>query len=612
MTNAISDSRPYSEFYFLIAFAAWIVLGVFFSIVTSAIWFIKRRAINSAKKQKKNPLTQKNVQRLFIAQIIFLAISVICYGAILVLISTFDYYHWVASWLLTTLIFFVLIFINLPLKRSQETPYSEVDLSQMSITEDSEDSYSVPTEDKKSDHSLMERIFRRIIWETQEKIVFTYKWWLLVILFGILIITFFPSFMTAGVCICDKPYEFSTRFSRMLLDSTCPAGVPCHVYLMHPSSDSMIVIFHTPDEVSNPSVRFDSVSHENDTGLAGYSQAVSARTHTLDYPGDITRRIHWAELTGLSANTVYYFRAGYGTDASKFSAERKFLTAPSGNEPYVFVTGGDTGILEETREIMKVAASLDPLFVMIGGDISYSDDFKTCYRRWDHWIDYWEDHMVTSQGYTIPMILSLGNHEGGGFMGNKHHVPFYMHYFIQDFVPQGKSPYDMPSYNSHLIGNSTLILSLDTNVISSVTGEQLDWLANQLDTYQDRKYKFAQYHAPMYPTVRPFDDMQVLRDAWLDLFDSHKMTIGFENHDHTYKRSKILKNNEVSTQGTLYVGDGCMGLAPRSASKRWYHEAVAAKVFVLRVAVNDSIIAVDAYDVNGDIFDSGTQVSSMP
>ena len=141
--------------------------------------------------------------------------------AILVMISTFDYYHWVASWFLSTVALFVLIFVNLPLKNGQQSPYAEVDLSQMSITEDSEDNYSVPTEDKKSDHTFMERFIRTLIWETREKIFFAYKWWLLVILAVLLLLTFFPTFMTAGVCICDKPYEFSTRFSRMLMEPSC-------------------------------------------------------------------------------------------------------------------------------------------------------------------------------------------------------------------------------------------------------------------------------------------------------------------------------------------------------------------------------------------------------
>lgn len=54
------------------------------------------------------------------------------------------------------------------------------------------------------------------------------------------------------------------------------------------------------------------------------------------------------------------------------------------------------------------------------------------------------------------------------------------------------------------------------------------------------------------------------------------MKLSFENHDHSYKRTKRLKNNVEDVNGTVYLGDGCLGVdaRPRSdAGLRWYEEA---------------------------------------
>ncbi len=40
---------------------------------------------------------------------------------------------------------------------------------------------------------------------------------------------------------------------------------------------------------------------------------------------------------------------------------------------------------------------------------------------------------------------------------------------------------------------------------------------------------------------------------------SGKLKIGFENHDHGYKRTKRLKGGQEDVNGTLYIGDGCLG-----------------------------------------------------
>lgn len=98
----------------------------------------------------------------------------------------------------------------------------------------------------------------------------------------------------------------------------------------------------------------------------------------------------------------------------------------------------------------------------------------------------------------------------------------------------------------------------------------------------DRKYAnysniIALYHAPLYPSADPYYDPLAtkLREAWLKIFDDYHFTTAFENHDHAYGRTKLLRNDKEDESGTLYIGDGAWGVDPTLPTKKWYHEMVA-------------------------------------
>lgn len=77
--------------------------------------------------------------------------------------------------------------------------------------------------------------------------------------------------------------------------------------------------------------------------------------------------------TRLIYLTAYYFRAGYGSDASLYSSEKKFKTLPSDTAGVTFITGGDLGLSEMTKTLMKQAALQNPDFALIGGDVAYAN-----------------------------------------------------------------------------------------------------------------------------------------------------------------------------------------------------------------------------------------------
>lgn len=126
----------------------------------------------------------------------------------------------------------------------------------------------------------------------------------------------------------------------------------------------------------------------------------------------------------------------------------------------------------------------------------------------------------------------------------------------------------------------------------------------------DRSYPFhfAIYHVPLYPTKRPYagGGSSAGRATWLPIFDKHRLTTAFEHHDHVFKRTKLLRNNQVDPDGTLYLGDGCWGQGARvldDTAPRWYHEKVASIQHFWLVDVSKKRVEYRAINKAGNVFD---------
>ena len=82
------------------------------------------------------------------------------------------------------------------------------------------------------------------------------------------------------------------------------------------------------------------------------------------------------------------------------------------------------------------------------------------------------------------------------------------------------------------------------------------------------------------------------------------MTAGFENHDHTMKRSKVLRSGEVSDQGTIYVGDGCWGKNAREAkADAWYLDIAKEATHVWYLEADKESVKFEASGIGGKVYD---------
>ena len=353
-----------------------------------------------------------------------------------------------------------------------------------------------------------------------------------------------------------------------------------------------------------PAVAVSRVTYDLRTRVrAGRSHRFTAAGTVYEMPELADRRrVHRVVLRNLLPDTLYSFVAG--DTISGLSAEYSFRTAPDADQPLTFVAGGDMGVGSGARELLAQAATQSPLFCLIGGDLSYASAIPENYELWDRWLTNWQDAMVTPDNRLVPMVLAVGNHDVDH--SEPPSAPLFFRYF-----PQGGS-----SYFSRRVGANVVLFVLDSGHLVPHGGAQATWLADQLEASRAVPFRFAAYHVPLYPGYRPFTakTSHLGRHHWGRLFGQFGLTAAFENHDHMLKRSKLLRGGEVAEDGTLYLGDGCLGRTSRIAkgprqvdrSRRWYLERAATGAHFWRVDITDGEVRYLALDANGKVLDETT------
>src|SRR6266850_7293839 len=265
----------------------------------------------------------------------------------------------------------------------------------------------------------------------------------------------------------------------LVLPLLCSAS-PRHVYLtwQGDTSTTITVNYQTLEDAETSTVFYDTQSRRDKTN--DYRFHATGTRHKLEGLAD-GRTVHWVELKQLKADEAYYFIAGDSKNG--FTPERKFQTIPAGNERLRFVEGGDMGTSSAMPVLLKKAAMQEPAFGAVGGDIAYANDQFTNFSRWDTWLDGWEQNMVTPKGFTIPMVLAIGNHEVRGGSGNSPtNAVFYFRYFAQEHER---------SYYSRKFGKNFVMYLLDSGHLARHAGAQAEWLDGQLEADRNFPYHFA-------------------------------------------------------------------------------------------------------------------------
>jgi len=353
----------------------------------------------------------------------------------------------------------------------------------------------------------------------------------------------------SGICIAEAPWSVSTRLSRWWTRESqlcTDQHRPCLVYLTMANdlAYAVYVNYHTANK--QPSVV--RVTRQIDTEKRVYY----GTSRRLDI--EIERWVHTILIDDLKPQTRYMVEAG------RVSAPPLTFTTAAAHEnaTVAFVNGGDAGTTYTFVQLAKAVRMLQPApaFAIVGGDIAYANNFKTCYRVWDKWLHLYQRWMRNKFGDTIPFTAAIGNHEAQeekwGDWIPTHDVNFYFDLFAQN-----------STYHAHRVGAAANILILDSGHVVPHE-KQVPWIDQHYDATRNN---VVAYHSPLYSPqdIEACTAMRVQRTyrrpqhAWKSVFARHHFAAILEHHTHLMKRSVVI-------DGNVYIGGGAWGVAPTS---RW-------------------------------------------
>ena len=340
--------------------------------------------------------------------------------------------------------------------------------------------------------------------------------------------------------------------------------------------------------------------------------ALEVAATTLAVPGT-TRYVHRAEATGLTPGQAYEVRVPTDPRPRKFrTVDRKPET------PLRFALASDIYVRRaQVRAMHAHLAARDPHFAVLAGDIAYAEGNPDQAGNWLDFLWSWDALVVTPEGFSVPTVGVIGNHEvAGGYGQTLEEAPF----FWRLYSFPGKIPHGVLDF-----GEELSLVVLDSGHITPVQGEQRRWLEETLAARTQRTHLFTAWHVPAYPSSRRLSSAhnRRVREAFVPLLDRYGVDASFEGHDHAYKRTQPLRGGRVDPRGTVFVGDG--GYADRAervpsepgirgwfSDARWYLANAKQTDHFELVTLTGPERRFEAIGADGRAFDSWVHVGEEP
>jgi acid phosphatase type 7 len=258
---------------------------------------------------------------------------------------------------------------------------------------------------------------------------------------------------------------------------------------------------------------------------------------------------HHASIKGLKPATKYNFLIVSDGQVSK---PLYFITAPEKGTGFSIIHGGDSrsGHLARCKVNMLIAKLTESAPEIIG--FAHGGDYIVSGRSYQQWRLWLSHHELTTgkDGRVLPIIPTRGNHDTG-----------ILYKEVFNIAPK------QADWHTTTIGSDVAIVTLDTNVAAG--GPQVEWLEDQLKELRPKtKWLLTQYHRPLYPAVKtPAPHTK----QFCALFDQYEVDLACEADGHCIKRTVPIKDGKEDPTGTVYIGEGGLGVGQRAPNKElWY------------------------------------------
>jgi len=312
-----------------------------------------------------------------------------------------------------------------------------------------------------------------------------------------------------------------------------------------------------------------------DTGSTSSAKVEYGTTSSLGKSVSVSSTSKPASIrvSGLTANTTYYYKVTQGSSVSSTYTFKTLLTTGL----FTFaVYGDDRSNPSEHAKILGYVKARTPAFAMNGGDIVYDGSNSS----------YWTSQFfVPAQSFISRycMFTVPGNHEKEA-----------SYYFSYLGGHDGKKWYSFNVANAHFV-------MLDSNTDLSTTGSQYKWLVSDLAASTAR-WKFVIMHHPLYSSGEHGSSL-TLRHNLMPIFEKYMVDMVFAGHDHDYERSRPI----IGPSGphpVMHIVTGGGGAPLRSLSGGFFTAVKLESYNYCMLQVAGDTLLFKAYDGSNNNFDT--------
>ena len=332
--------------------------------------------------------------------------------------------------------------------------------------------------------------------------------------------------------------------------STLPPPVLTRGPYLQVGTQTSIVIRWRTDIAENSRVKWGTV-------FGAYPNTVDSGTVTTE---------HIVEITGLTADTKYWYTIGSTSQTLQATITNYFLTLPLSNttRKLRFVALGDCGNNSANQVNVKntfinYIGSNDVDALLLLGDNAYSTGTDAEYQS-NFFNIYKNDLLRYYKLYPSP-----GNHDYGNSAANTGKtgatpalsMPYHLNFSVPSAGQNGGVASNVKNYYSYNIGDVHFI-SLDsygkddgnTTKMYDTSGAQATWLKADLAA-NTKRWTIAYFHHPPYTkTSHSSDynagagelDLVAVREKFVRILERNGVDLILCGHSHGYERSYLLKN----------------------------------------------------------------------
>lgn len=306
-------------------------------------------------------------------------------------------------------------------------------------------------------------------------------------------------------------------------------------YLQTPTKTSMTLKWRTGTATTSEVVYGTSLGALNDTVIVSGANSN-----------------HEVTLTGLTANTKYYYQIGAGGVAlAGNDADHFFYTAPDDNSTALTRAWflGDAGTANDDQRDVRdayntyVGSDKTDMMVLLG-DNAYNDGTDAQYQ-YAMFEDMYEDNLRN-----IPVWSCPGNHDMLSASSSSQTGPYYDIFTFPTAGEAGGVASGTEAYYSWDYGQIHFI-SLDSDDSPrNVGGAMLNWLTSDLAA-TTKPWIVVIFHHPPYTKGSHDSDntgdsggrMRDMRENVLPILESYGVDLVLSGHSHSYERSYLLKDH---------------------------------------------------------------------